>query len=109
MSYSHKKLLACDYVNETFNTYGNQIQEVSFSPIVYSFFPERSERAKLVEEMVNEIYQKNDYIYETYFIIEFQNETFEFEFALDQITNNQLIIVDVFAYKCFGHEIPTYH
>ena len=29
--------------------------------------------------------------------------------ALDQITNNQLIIVDVFAYKCFGHEIPIYH
>ena len=109
MSYTHKKVLSCDYVNETFNTYGNQIQEVSFSPIVYSFFPKRSERAKLVEEMVNEIYQKNDYIYETYFIIEFQNETFEFEFALDQITNNQLIIVDVFAYKCFGHEIPTYH
>ena len=109
MSYTHKKVLACDYVNEAFNTYGNQIQEVSFSPIVYSFFPERSERAKLVEEMVNEIYQKNDYIYETYFIIEFQNETFEFEFALDQVSNNQLIIVDVFAIKCFGHEMPTYH
>ena len=26
-----------------------------------------------------------------------------------EITNNQLIIVDVFAYKCFGHKIPTYH
>ena len=109
MSYTHKKVLACDYVNEAFNTYGNQIQEVSFSPIVYSFFPERSERAKLVEEMVNEVYQKNDYIYETYFIIEFQNETFEFEFALDQVSNKQLMIVDVFAHKCFGHEIPTYH
>ena len=109
MSYTHKKVLAFDYVNETFNTYGNQIQEVSFSPIVYSFFPERSERAKLVEEMVNEVYQKNDYIYETYFIIEFQNETFEFEFALDHISKKQLMIVDVFANKCFGHEIPTYH
>ena len=32
-----------------------------------------------------------------------------FEFALDQVSNNQLIIVDVFAYKCFGHVIPTYH
>ena len=109
MSYTHKKVLACDYVNEAFNTYGNQIQEVSFSPIVYSFFPKRSERAKLVEEMVNEVYQKNDFIYETYFIIEFQNETFEFEFALDHVSNNQLMIVDVFAIKCFGHEMPTYH
>ena len=53
---------------------GGKIQEVSFSPIVYSFFPERSERAKLVEEMVDEIYLKNDFIYETYFIIHFQNE-----------------------------------
>ena len=109
MSIAHKQMEAYNYKNETFNIYGYQSQEVSFSPIVYSFFPERSERAKLVEEMVNEIYQKNDYIYETYFIIEFQNETFEFEFALDHVTNNQLIIVDVFAYKCFGHEIPTYH
>ena len=61
MNYTHKKLLAFDYVNETFNTYGNQIQEVSFSPIVYSFFPKRSERAKLVEEMVNMITAQRAY------------------------------------------------
>ena len=109
MSIAHKQMEAYNYKNETFNIYGDQSQEVSFSPIVYSFFPERSERAKLVEEMVDEIYIKNDFINETYFIIQFQNESFEFEFALDHISNNQLIIVDVFAYKCFGHEIPTYH
>ena len=49
MSIAHKQMKAYNYKNETFNIYGDQSQEVSFSPIVYSFFPERSKREMMVE------------------------------------------------------------
>ena len=49
MSIAHKQMEAFNYKNETFNIYGDQSQEFSFSPIVYSFFPERSKREMMEE------------------------------------------------------------
>ena len=98
-------------INNAINLIGteiiNTLQDIS-TPIIATFDDDNKlgKKKKGLKYYYNE---NNDYIYETYFIIEFQNETFEFEFALDQVSNNQLMIVDVFAYKCFGHEIPTYH
>ena len=112
MSIAHKLMEAFNYKNETFNIYGDQSQEVSFSPIVYSFFPERSKREMMVKIMVSEI----EWYYENYckccepkeqsfFIFEFEKETFEFEYMFDQINNSQLFIVNVNASRCFGYGV----
>ena len=112
MSIAHKQMEAYNYKNETFNIYGDQSQEVSFSPIVYSFFPERSKREMMVEIMVSEI----EWYYENYceccepkeqsfFIFEFEKEAFEFEYMFDQINNSQLFIDDVNASRCFGYGV----
>ena len=110
MSIAHNQMKAYGYINETFKIFDERKQEVSFSPIVYSFFPERSTREIIVRRMVEEI----DWYYDNYceccepqeqsfFIFEFEKETLEFEYALDYRNNSQLFIVDINAAKCFGY------
>ena len=110
MSLAHKQMEAFNYKNETFNINGDRIQKVSFSPIVYSFFPELAKREVLVELMVEEIswYYENyceccEIQEQSFFVVEFENETFEFEYSLDFVNNHQLFIVDVNADRCFGY------
>ena len=110
MSIAHSQMKAYGYINETFKIYGEQKQEVSFSPIVCSFFPEKSIREIIVRKMVEEI----EWYYENYceccepqeqsfFIFKFGKETLEFEYALDYKNNSQLFIVDIDAGRCFGY------
>ena len=112
MSIAHKQMEAFNYTNEAFNINGGKIQEVSFSPIVYSFFPERSKRENMVEIMVDEIqwYYENyceccEQKQQSFFVFNFEKETLEFEYAFDYLNNRQLFIVDVNASRCFGHGV----
>ncbi len=112
MSIAHKQMEAFNYTNETFKINGGKIQEVSFSPIVYSFFPERSKRENMVEIMVAEIqwYYENyceccEPKQQSFFVFNFEKETLEFEYAFDYLNNKQLFIVDVNASRCFGHGV----
>ena len=52
MNIAHKQMEACGYISEIFELDSVYKQEVSFSPVVYSFFPERSDREKIVELMM---------------------------------------------------------
>ena len=52
MNIIHKQMEACGYTNEAFDLDSVYKQEVSFSPIVYGFFPDRSERERIVELMM---------------------------------------------------------
>ena len=52
MNIAHKQMEACGYISEIFELDSVYKQEVSFSPVVYSFFPERSDRERIVELMM---------------------------------------------------------
>ena len=112
MNIAHKQLEACGYTNETFNLDHQIKSEVSFSPIVLVFLPDRSKRESIVEVMVKIIDEyfeqyceccENEY--QSIFHFEFDNESFVFEFAFDHINQKQLFILDVDGSRSFGSGI----
>ena len=48
MNIAHKQMEACGYISEIFELDSVYKQKISFSPVVYSFFPERSDREELL-------------------------------------------------------------
>jgi hypothetical protein len=112
MNIAHKQMEACGYISEIFELDSVYKQEVSFSPVVYSFFPERSDRERIVELMMviienyeerpHDCFQPN---WQTYFPFQFENEGYVFEYAFDEVNQKQLFIIEVDGSRCFGYGI----
>ena len=112
MNIIHKQMEACGYTNETFDLDSVYKQEVSFSPIVFSFFPDRSERERIVEFMMiiienylerpHDCFQPNG---QTFFPFQFENEGYVFEYAFDDVNQKQLFILEIDGSRCFGYGI----
>tara|TARA_X000001036_G_C20547586_1_gene752982 strand:+ start:485 stop:838 length:354 start_codon:yes stop_codon:yes gene_type:complete len=112
MNIAHKQMEACGYTNETFDLDASYKQEVSFSPIVFSFFPDRSEREKIVEFMmiILENYQERPHDCfqpnaQSIFQFQFENEGYVFEYAFDDVNQKQLFILEIDGSRCFGYGV----
>ena len=112
MNIAHKQMEACGYTNEAFKLDSCYTQEVSFSPIVFSFFPDRLEREKIVEFMMIIIqnYEEEPYDYyqpneKSFFQFQYENEGYVFEYAFDDVNQKQLFILEIDGSRCFGSGI----